>query len=85
MMFDETATYSPIRRGVTFEFEDQDGLPCVGWVSLDALEVLADKRLSDDQALDAYQHHYVRIHAIVEKKITASQGCRVLVEDIYGW
>jgi|GEM_PF-6630071 len=84
-MFDETAAYSPNRRGVTFEFKDQADTPCVGWISLDALEVLAGKGLSDDEALSAYQQNYRRIHSIVERKMTASQGYRVLVEDIYDW
>lgn len=84
-MFDETATYSPNRRGVTFEFKDQAETPCVGWVSLDALEVLADKSLSGEDGLDAYQKNYRRIHSIVERKMAASQGYRVFVEDIYDW
>lgn len=83
-MFDETAQYSPKQRGVTFEFRDQLGEPCVGWVSLEALIEIVGKDLSGDSAVEAYQNNCDRIHSIVARKIIASQGYRVFVEDLFG-
>ncbi|EWM48963.1 hypothetical protein D557_2031 [Bordetella holmesii 70147] len=69
---------------MAFAFDDRGGDPCVGWVSVDALAELMGKDLSQSEALAAYEKHFCRIHAIVERKISVSQGSRVFVEDLFG-